>query len=75
MSLATRFYEGTWALGQESDDIVSLPAPPPPNPAARRAGIDAALRKFDGIEDAPQPRARPGLLGWASSHRRMSIRS
>ena len=72
MSLATRIYEGTWALGQESDDIVSLPAPPPPNPAARRAAIDTAMRKFDGIEDAAPKRAsaRPGLLGWASSHRR-----
>lgn len=59
-------------MGQEGDDIVSLPAAPPPNPAARRAGIDAALRKFDGIEDAPPTRAstRPGIFGWASSHRR-----
>jgi hypothetical protein len=59
-------------LGQESDDIVSLPAPPPPNPAARRAGIDAALRKFDGIEDAPlgPARQRQGIFGWASTHRR-----
>ena len=59
-------------MGQESDDIVSLPAPPPPNPAARRAGIDAALRKFDGIEDAPlgPARQRQGIFGWASTHRR-----
>lgn len=59
-------------MGQESDDIVSLPAPPPPNPAARRSAIDAAMRKFDGIEDESPKRAsaRPGLLGWASSHRR-----
>ncbi len=55
-------------MGQESDDIVSLPVPPPPNPAARRFAIDTALRKFDGIEDAPPIRQSPWQ--WASSHRR-----
>ncbi len=70
MSLATLFYEGTLGLGQESDDIVSLPAPPPPNPAARRSAIDTAMRKFDGIEEPASPRARPGIFGWASTHRR-----
>ena len=55
-------------MGQESDDIVSLPAPPPPNPAARRSAIDTALRKFDGIED--KPRARQSPWQWASGHRR-----
>ena len=52
----------------ESDRMVSLPMPPPPRPAARREAIDAALRKFDGIENpapAPGRRAR-----WASMDRR-----
>ena len=53
----------------DSDDLISLPNPPPPRPAARRDAIDAALRKFDGIEDAPAPRRRPPLLVWASTHR------
>ena len=57
-------------MAQESDDIVSLPAPPPPNPAARRVAIDTAMRKFDGIEELAKPRARPGIFGWASTHRR-----
>lgn len=68
MSLATRFYEGTKGLAQESDDIVSLPAPPPPNPAARRTAIDTALRKFDGIEEPARTRQSPWQ--WASTHRR-----
>jgi hypothetical protein len=45
------------------------PVPPPPNPAARRAAIDAALRRFDGIEDSPVRRKRPSLWQWASTHR------
>lgn len=60
-------------MGQQGDDIVSLPAPPPPNPAARRAGIDAAMRKFDGIEDVgtrPTPPRRQGIFDWAASHKR-----
>jgi hypothetical protein len=58
-------------LGQEGDDITSLPAPPPPNPAARRSAIDTALRKFDSVEDAPRAKIRrTGIFGWASSHRR-----
>src|SRR4030095_8604176 len=53
----------------DSDDLISLPNPPPPRPAARREAIDAALRKFDGIEDPPATRRRPPLFLWASTHR------
>jgi hypothetical protein len=56
-------------VGHEGDDRLSLPVPPPPNPAARRAAIDAAMRRFDGIGDAPAPRRRRSLAGWASAHR------
>ena len=57
----------------DGDDMISLPSPPPPQPAARRAAIEAALRKFDGVEDTPagrNVRRRPSRLQWAIMHRR-----
>ena len=54
------------------DDPIALPKAPPPRPAARQAAIDAALRKFDGVEEAAPARSgreRRGLFGWASTHR------
>ena len=46
------------------DDLsVSLPEPPPPNPARREAAIGAALRRFDGREDEPAAAARPREAG------------
>jgi len=57
-------------VGQEGDDQLSLPVPPPPRPAARTAAIDAALRRFDGLEDQPaQPAPRP-IPWWSTIHRR-----
>ena len=55
-------------MGTESDKLVSLPTPPPPRPAARREAIDAALRKFDGIEEVDATPARK--FRWASMDRR-----
>ena len=48
-----------------ADDSALLPKVPPPRPAARTSAIDAALRRFDGIEEAPAP-VRPvrGRWGW-----------
>ena len=51
----------------DSDNPVSLPTPPPPRPAARREAIDAAMRKFDGVEDAP--RKQPAASWWTSNRR------
>jgi hypothetical protein len=59
-------------LGQEGDDSFSLPAPPPPRPAARKAAIEAALRKFDGIPEASADRPDdrpPSRVPWATRHR------
>lgn len=53
----------------EQDQAGLLPEPPPPRPARRDAAIDAALRKFDGIEDpAPATQERPKRL-WAGIQR------
>jgi hypothetical protein len=56
-------------MAVEEDQSAWLPEPPPPRPARRDAAIDAALRKFDGIEDtapAPAERQRPS---WVSVRR------
>ena len=45
-------------------ESVSLPEPPPPRPASRDAAINAAMRRFDGIEElavAPKPRPTPWM--------------
>lgn len=57
----------------ESDPSIALPVPPPARPAARQAAIDAALRKFDGLEEpsaTPSAGKQPAASGWASAHRR-----
>src|SRR5688572_28905019 len=45
--------QGKRLMGKDSELPVSLPTPPPPRPAARRDAIEMALRKFDGVEEAP----------------------
>lgn len=47
----------------DSDNQLSLPTPPPPRPAARKEAIDAALRKFDGIEEPVAARRPSKWLG------------
>ena len=52
-------------MAGEEDRSMWLPRPPPPRPARRDAAIEAALRKFDGIEKSTASvpeRARP--RGW-----------
>ena len=49
----------------DSDNQLSLPDPPPPRPAARKEAIDAALRKFDGIEETPA--VTPSVVAWHGS--------
>lgn len=60
------------------DDLArQLPDPPPPRPAARRAALDAAMARFDGVEaptqsTLPPParagwRLRPGPVGALAS--------
>ena len=54
-------------------DETLLPTPPPPRPAARRAAVEAALRKFDGSEEAlPESSAprRPTRSWWTNLGRR-----
>ena len=40
-------------------ESVPLPEPPPPRPAARDAAIEAALKRFDGVEEKPAVPVRP----------------
>jgi hypothetical protein len=56
-------------MAVEKDQSAWLPEPPPPRPARRDAAIDAALRKFDGVEDAVPAAAREPRRSWASTHR------
>ncbi len=48
------------------DDLArQLPDPPPPRPAARRAALDAAMARFDGVEAPTQStRPPPARAGW-----------
>src|SRR5437762_2973021 len=55
-------------MAVEKDQSAWLPEPPPPRPARRDAAIDAALRKFDRI-DEPAPGARERRPSWARTHR------
>jgi hypothetical protein len=52
-------------MAGEEDQSTWLPKPPPPRPARRDAAIDAALRKFDGEKEAPEPvRERRERRSW-----------
>jgi hypothetical protein len=47
-------------MAVEDDQSTWLPKPPPPRAVRRDAAIDAALRKFDGVEEVSSPpAARP----------------
>jgi hypothetical protein len=53
----------------EQDQSTWLPEPPPPHPARRAAAIAAALRKFDGVEEADSTAREQRKTSWASRHR------
>ena len=54
-------------MAAQRDERGWLPEPPPPRPPRRDAAIEAALGRFDGVEEAsPAASARPS---WASTHR------
>lgn len=56
-------------MAVEKDHTAWLPEPPPPRPARRDAAIEAALRRFDGVEElSPAVPDRPGQ-SWAATHR------
>lgn len=53
----------------DGDDLTGLlPKSPPPRPVRREAAIAAAMRRFDGVADAPaepeRPRTSPGKARW-----------
>lgn len=57
----------------EGDEFIAVPDPPPPRPAARQAAIEAALRKFDGVEETQAAPSVPGAQSrkwWSTMHRR-----
>ena len=54
-------------MAVDEDQTNWVARPPPPRPQRREAAIEAALRKFDGVEEAaPETRATPSR-GWAQS--------
>jgi hypothetical protein len=55
-------------MAVEKDQSAWLPEPPPPRPARRDAAIEAALRKFDDVEE-PAPARWAARPSWASAHR------
>ena len=56
-------------MSVDDDHTDWLPKPPPPRPARRDAAIDAALRKFDGIDEpAPAVPQRPSP-SWGRARR------
>jgi len=57
----------------EPEGPIGLPQAPPPRPAARQRAIDAAMRKFDGLEPAAPNRdgsRQPTRIGWVMRHQR-----
>src|SRR4051812_26133101 len=59
---------------EKDDDIAAfLPTPPQPAPAKRKAAIEAAMRRFDGSDEAPQavvpPRAARPVSHWPAPRR------
>jgi hypothetical protein len=56
-------------MAAEKDETAWLPEPPPPGLAHREAAIGAALRKFDGTEEASPLAPERSRRSWARTHR------
>src|SRR3954463_15958182 len=60
-------------MDRDEDIAAFLPTPPHAAPARRSAAIEAAMRRFDGVEDAPTsvtpPRAARPASAWPTPRR------
>lgn len=63
-------------MATDSDLADLLPGPPPARPAQRAISIGAAMRRFDGEDDAPRraaPIAEPERPWWPARHQFVSL--
>src|SRR5438270_9234534 len=51
------------------EDEFGLPRPPLPRPVRREAAIEAALRKFDGVDSPGPSRGERPRPSWGMAHR------
>src|SRR6476619_1401009 len=56
-------------MAVDKDQTAWLPEPPPPRPARRDAAIDAALRKFEGVDEGALPAGQRPRPSWTRAHR------
>src|SRR6478672_8180450 len=60
-------------MERDEDIAAFLPTPPHPAPAKRSAAIEAAMRRFDGVEETPAsvtpPRAARPVTAWPAPRR------
>ncbi len=56
-------------MAVDKDQTAWLPEPPPPRPARRDAAIDAALRKFEGVDEGTLPAGQRPRPSWTRAHR------
>src|SRR5438067_492229 len=56
-------------MAVEKDQAAWLPEAAPPRPARREAAIEAALRKFDRVDEAASTAKEGKRRSWSSPHR------